>query len=98
MMLTQDHDLQRPIDAVRADVAPLHRELVRYGHVVWTAGNVSDRVPSADLFVIKPSGVSYEGLMPEDMILCDLSGAVVPGSAGSERTFERHRRTTEGAG
>jgi L-ribulose-5-phosphate 4-epimerase len=36
-------------------------------------------VPGADLFVIKPSGVSYDDLAPENMILCDLDGNVVPG-------------------
>ena len=74
------------IDTVRADVARLHGELVRYGLVVWTGGNVSGRVPGADLFVIKPSGVSYDDLAPENMILCDLDGAVVPGTPGSERS------------
>ena len=72
--------------AVRADVAALHSELVRYGLVVWTGGNVSGRVPGADLFVIKPSGVSYDDLAPENMILCDLDGNVVPGTPGSERS------------
>lgn len=72
------------IDAVREDVARLHRELVRYGLVVWTGGNVSGRVPGADLFVIKPSGVDYDDLTPERMIVCDLDGAVVPGTAGSD--------------
>ena len=74
------------IARVRADVAALHAELVRYGLVVWTGGNVSGRVPDADLFVIKPSGVSYDELAPESMILCDLDGNVVPGSPGSERS------------
>ena len=74
------------IARVRADVAALHAELVRYGLVVWTGGNVSGRVPGADLFVIKPSGVSYDDLAPENMILCDLDGNVVPGTPGSERT------------
>lgn len=74
------------IARVRADVAALHAELVRYGLVVWTGGNVSGRVPGADLFVIKPSGVSYDELAPESMILCDLDGNVVPGSPGSERS------------
>ena len=46
------------IARVRAEVAALHAELVRYGLVAWTGGNVSGRVPGADLFVIKPSGVS----------------------------------------
>ena len=72
--------------AVREDVARLHGELVRYGLVVWTAGNVSSRVPGEDRFVIKPSGVSYDELTPESMILCDLDGRVVPGSRGSERS------------
>jgi L-ribulose-5-phosphate 4-epimerase len=71
------------IDQVRANVARLHGELVRWGLVVWTAGNVSERVPGTDLFVIKPSGVDYDALTPESMILCDASGAVVEGSAGS---------------
>jgi L-ribulose-5-phosphate 4-epimerase len=74
------------IARVRAEVASLHAELVRYGLVVWTGGNVSGRVPGADLFVIKPSGVSYEELAPENMILCDLDGNVVPSTPGSERS------------
>ena len=71
---------------VRAEVAGLHAELVRYGLVVWTGGNVSGRVPGADLFVIKPSGVSYDDLGPENMIVCDLDGAVVAGTPGSDRS------------
>ena len=71
---------------VRAEVASLHAELVRYGLVVWTGGNVSGRVPGADLFVIKPSGVSYDALAPENMILCDLDGNVVAGTPGSDRS------------
>lgn len=74
------------ISATRVEVAALHHELVRYGLVVWTAGNVSGRVPGADLFVIKPSGVGYDDLAPETMILCDLDGTVVAGSPGSERS------------
>lgn len=79
-------EVQAAVDAVRADVAALHSELVRYGLVVWTGGNVSGRVPGTDLFVIKPSGVSYDDLAPENMILCDLDGNVVPGTPGSERS------------
>ncbi|GAA1960519.1 L-ribulose-5-phosphate 4-epimerase [Microbacterium deminutum] len=79
-------DVQAAIDAVRTDVAKLHSELVRYGLIVWTGGNVSGRVPGADLFVIKPSGVSYDDLAPENMILCDLDGVAVPGAPGSERS------------
>ncbi len=75
----------RQIDAVRDDVARLHAELVRAGLVVWTGGNVSGRVPGTDLFVIKPSGVSYDDLAPENMVVCDLDGRPVPGLPGSER-------------
>ncbi|MFS0794987.1 L-ribulose-5-phosphate 4-epimerase [Microbacterium sp. 1P10AE] len=79
-------DLQEAIDVVRVDVAKLHAELVRYNLIVWTGGNVSGRVPGADLFVIKPSGVSYDDLAPENMILCDLDGNAIPGTPGSERS------------
>jgi L-ribulose-5-phosphate 4-epimerase len=65
----------------RAEVCRLHAELVRYGLVVWTAGNVSARVPGADLMVIKPSGVLYEELTPEAMVVCDLDGEPVDGGA-----------------
>jgi len=79
-------EIQDAIARVRADVARLHGELVRYGLVIWTGGNISGRVPGADLFVIKPSGVDYDDLAPENMILCDLDGAVIPGTPGSERS------------
>jgi L-ribulose-5-phosphate 4-epimerase len=64
---------------VRQTVAALHAELVRYGLVVWTSGNVSARVPGKPLLVIKPSGVSYDVLDAASMIVCDLDGAVVDG-------------------
>jgi L-ribulose-5-phosphate 4-epimerase len=64
---------------MRKTVAALHAELVRYNLVVWTAGNVSGRIPGEDLFVIKPSGVSYDELTPENMVVCDLDGNLVEG-------------------
>ncbi|WP_243229513.1 L-ribulose-5-phosphate 4-epimerase [Microbacterium sp. CIAB417] len=79
-------EIEAAIRTVREDVARLHGELVRYDLIVWTGGNVSGRVPGADLFVIKPSGVSYDDLTADNMILCDLDGNVVPGTAGSERS------------
>ena len=84
--MTFSAEVEASIAAVRAEVSALHAELVRYGLVVWTGGNVSGRVPGADLFVIKPSGVSYDELAPERMIVCDLDGTVVPGLPGSERS------------
>jgi L-ribulose-5-phosphate 4-epimerase len=67
------------VQSLRAEVAALHGELTRYGLVIWTAGNVSARVPDTELMVIKPSGVSYDLLRAEDMIVCDLHGTVVEG-------------------
>jgi L-ribulose-5-phosphate 4-epimerase len=78
-MTGNDEGTADAIRAVRVDVAALHQHLVRYGLVVWTSGNVSGRVPGTDLFVIKPSGVEYDDLTPESMILCDLGGVVLEG-------------------
>lgn len=84
-------DIQSVIAEARRDLARLHQELVRNQLVIWTGGNVSARIRSGegaaqDLFLIKPSGISYDELTPESMVLCNLEGGVVPGSVGSERT------------
>ncbi|WIK64513.1 L-ribulose-5-phosphate 4-epimerase [Gleimia hominis] len=70
----QPLEVQEAVAHTREVVADLHAELPRWQLVVWTAGNVSERVPGADLFVIKPSGVSYDELAPENMVVCDLEG------------------------
>jgi L-ribulose-5-phosphate 4-epimerase len=67
------------VSQLRRTVAGLHDVLVRNGLVTWTSGNISGRVPGADLMVIKPSGVAYAELTPESMVLCDLDGAQVTG-------------------
>ncbi len=67
------------IDRVRRTVCDLHAELPRNGLVVWTSGNVSARVPGSDVMVIKPSGVSYDDLVPEAMVVVTLDGDVVDG-------------------
>jgi L-ribulose-5-phosphate 4-epimerase len=79
-------DSHADVALLREEVTALHAELVRYGLVVWTGGNVSGRVPGTDWFVIKPSGVPYDRLGPESMIVCDLDGRVVPGTRGSSRS------------
>jgi L-ribulose-5-phosphate 4-epimerase len=68
----------------------LHAELTRYGLVAWTAGNVSGRVPGADLMVIKPSGVSYDELTADAMIVCDLDGRVVEGDLSPSSDTAAH--------
>jgi len=77
--MTVSEDVARTLRELREEVCALHADLPRYGLVVWTAGNVSARVPGADLLVIKPSGVPYDDLTPENMVVCDLEGTVVEG-------------------
>lgn len=72
-------EVRADVARLRAEVAQLHSELVRYQLVIWTAGNVSARVPGADLMVIKPSGVSYDELAPEAMVVTDLHGVLIEG-------------------
>ncbi len=67
------------IGEIRREVAALHAELVRNRLVAWTSGNVSARVPGAELMVIKPSGVAYDDLTPESMVVCDLAGQPADG-------------------
>ncbi len=67
-------EVQAAVQRTREEVAALHAELTRYELVVWTAGNVSGRVPGAELMVIKPSGVSYDELSAETMVVCTLDG------------------------
>jgi L-ribulose-5-phosphate 4-epimerase len=78
------------VDALRRTVCDLHAELVRYGLVAWTAGNVSGRVPGADQFVIKPSGIAYEELSPEAIVVCDLDGALVDGDLAPSSDTAAH--------
>ena len=63
----------------REHVARLHSYLTRYELVTWTSGNVSERVPGEDLFVIKGSGVEYDELTWEGITVCDLDGNAVDG-------------------
>jgi L-ribulose-5-phosphate 4-epimerase len=63
------------ITAVRETVCTLHAELVRNSLVAWTSGNVSAR--AGDLMVIKPSGISYDELTAESMVVCNLDGKPV---------------------
>ncbi len=72
-------EIARTVAALRAEVATLHAELPRWELVVWTAGNVSARVPGHDLLVIKPSGVSYDELAPDAMVVTDLDANLVDG-------------------
>jgi L-ribulose-5-phosphate 4-epimerase len=75
---------------LRMEVARLHSHLTRWGLISWTSGNVSARVPGEDLMVIKPSGVSYDDLTAEAMVVCDLDGTLVEGDYSPSSDTEAH--------
>ena len=72
-------ELDSSIEEVRAEVTRLHGELLRWGLVAWTSGNLSARIPGEPLMVIKASGVPFDELTPDAMVVCDLHGGVVEG-------------------
>lgn len=67
------------LDKLKRDVWKANLDLVRHGLVVLTFGNASGIDRKRGLMVIKPSGVGYEDMKPEDMVLVDLDGRVVGG-------------------
>jgi L-ribulose-5-phosphate 4-epimerase len=87
-------DRDQKIQEARKILVGLHQELVRYKLVVWTGGNVSQRISfddgSPDLFAIKPSGVSYDELTAELMVVCDLDGHVVDGTRSPSSDTAAH--------
>ena len=97
-MTTYPRSVLDEIERTREVVARLHAELPRWGLVVWTAGNVSQRVlvdPESgpgldDLFVIKPSGVTYDELTPASMVVCDLDGFLVDGERAPSSDTAAH--------
>ena len=82
------------IAALRRTLCELHAELPRNGLVAWTSGNLSARVPGEDLMVIKPSGLSYDELTPEAMVVCDLDGERVDGDLRRPATPRRTATST----
>jgi L-ribulose-5-phosphate 4-epimerase len=78
------------VAALRREVCALHAELPRNGLVAWTSGNLSARVPGEDLMVIKPSGVSYDDLHPDAIVVCDLQGALVEGDLAPSSDAAAH--------
>lgn len=83
-------DIAEVVATLREDVARLHAELPRWELVVWTAGNVSARVPNRDLLVIKPSGVGYDELTADAMVVTDLAGELVDGDRAPSSDTAAH--------
>ena len=78
------------VAALRRAVSDLHAELPRHGLVAWTSGNLSARVPGRDLMVIKPSGLPYDELTADAMVVCDLRGRRVEGDLAPSSDAATH--------
>lgn len=93
---TWSAELTSRVARTRALVAELHAELPKWGLIVWTAGNVSQRIRgeaedgSQDLLVIKPSGVSYDELDADAMVVCDLEGNLILGEGSPSSDTAAH--------
>ncbi|HEY5157771.1 MAG TPA: L-ribulose-5-phosphate 4-epimerase [Anaerolineales bacterium] len=90
------------LEKLKEDLVRLHLELTKNNLVVWTAGNVSARDNETGLVVIKPSGIKYDELTPEIMVVVNLDGNIVEGKLKpSSDTFAhvyiyRHRSDVNG--
>ena len=67
------------LEELKKKVCQANLDLVKHGLVIFTWGNVSAIDRETGLVVIKPSGVSYDNMKPEDMVVVDLEGKVVEG-------------------
>ncbi len=68
------------LEKLKEELLQLHLELPRNNLVVWTGGNVSARDPETGLVAIKASGIRYEEMRPEHMVVLDLDGKMVEGN------------------
>lgn len=68
------------LEAIRNELVTLNQELPKNHLVTWTSGNVSIRDKETGYVAIKPSGVMFEDLRPEDMVVVDLDGKVIEGT------------------
>jgi L-ribulose-5-phosphate 4-epimerase len=88
--MTVTSEINAVVAELRREVCELHSQLTKYQLVIWTAGNVSARVPGHDLMVIKPSGVDYDRLIPEHIVVCDLYGNLVDGDLAPSSDTAAH--------
>jgi len=68
------------LDQLKQEIRNLHMKLPENHLVAWTSGNVSGRDPGSGYVVIKPSGVEYEDLRPEHMVVVDLEANIIEGT------------------
>jgi L-ribulose-5-phosphate 4-epimerase len=67
------------LQKLKVELVELHRELPKHNLVVWTGGNVSARDPKTGLVVIKASGIRYEEMRTQHMVVVDIDGNIVEG-------------------
>jgi L-ribulose-5-phosphate 4-epimerase len=67
------------LEKLKDELVQLHLELPKNNLVTWTSGNISGRDPESGLVVIKPSGLMYDDLTPDKMVVLDLDGKVKEG-------------------
>ncbi len=75
---------------LREEVCALHAELPANNLVAWTSGNVSARDPESGLVVIKPSGIKFADLTPDNMVIVDVHGNVVEGDLKASSDTASH--------
>jgi len=68
------------LEKLKEELVQLHLELPKNNLVMWTGGNVSARDPETGFIVIKASGIRYEEMRPEHMVVMDLDGKLVDGA------------------
>ena len=78
------------LDELKARVLRANLDLVDAGLVLFTFGNASGIDRATNQVVIKPSGVSYARLRPEDMVVCSLDGVLAPGSLRPSSDLDTH--------
>ena len=78
------------LDKLRAEVLEANLELVRRGLVIYTFGNASGVSREEGLLAIKPSGVPYDKMTPDDMVITDLNGRIVEGKLKPSSDLATH--------
>ncbi|MDU1906086.1 MAG: L-ribulose-5-phosphate 4-epimerase [Dysgonomonas sp.] len=68
------------LESLKKEVYEANLDLVKHGLVIFTWGNVSAIDREKQLVVIKPSGVAYENMKPDDMVVLDLDGNIIEGN------------------
>jgi L-ribulose-5-phosphate 4-epimerase len=90
------------LETLRHEIFRMNLELPKNHLVTWTSGNVSGRNAGSDLVVIKPSGIAYDDLTPENMVVVDLDGKVIEGpykpssDTAAHLYIYRHRQDVRG--